>query len=249
VLTDAVETPAERKPLLAPTRNEPKQAAQLLRREAPLAASSAAATKAPLAAAPQVAATVASKTSPAAAPQTVAAAHAKATPATPKPAPAAPATAAKGPPANPPQVREAPRSPPAPAATAPTAPARPAPAKPGPTKPNQLDDAELLHQTQTMRALASAKSIDDISNSMAETLFGDADLDMLSAALASAGWSDDEDSEELLDELAATSLDISATMETPPGQFGSFGRQAEPLELVDDSPTGKNRAAKIANQR
>jgi hypothetical protein len=99
-----------------------------------------------------------------------------------------------------------------------------------------------------MRALASATSIDDISNSMAETLFGEADLDMLSAALASAGWSDDE-SEELLDELATTSLDISATMETPKGQFASFGRRPEPLELVDDSPTGKNRAAKIAGQR
>jgi type II secretory pathway predicted ATPase ExeA len=248
VLTDAVDTRAERKPLLAPTRNEPKQAAQPLRREAPLAASSPVAAKPPLAAAPHVAAAAAPKTSPAAAPHTVAAAATKATPATPKPAPAAPAPAAKVPPANP-QAREAPRPPAAAAATASTTPARPVPAKPAPAKPAQLDGAELLHQTQTMRALASAKSIDDISNSMAETLFGDADLDMLSAALASAGWSDDEDSEELLDELATTSLDVSATMETPPGELLSFGHQPEPLELVDDSPTGKNRAAKIANQR
>jgi hypothetical protein len=44
-----------------------------------------------------------------------------------------------------------------------------------------------------MRAIASAKSIDDISNSMAETLFGDAELDLLTAALESAaGWTEDE---------------------------------------------------------
>jgi hypothetical protein len=38
-------------------------------------------------------------------------------------------------------------------------------------------------------------------------------------------------------------------METPKGKFDSFGQIPELLELVDESPTGKNRAAKIAGQR
>ena len=43
-----------------------------------------------------------------------------------------------------------------------------------------------------MRALAAAKSIDDISNSMAETLFGENDLEKLGDALAASGWTDDD---------------------------------------------------------
>src|SRR5262249_42906360 len=87
------------------------------------------------------------------------------------------------------------------AAAAPPKDARPAfaplgkepnpPVEPPATEPAELEDGDALRQTQTMRALAAAKSIDDISNSMAETLFGEADLDMLSAALASAGWTED----------------------------------------------------------
>jgi type II secretory pathway predicted ATPase ExeA len=102
--------------------------------------------------------------------------------------------------------------------------------------PAPLDDDDQARQTQTLRALATAKSIDDISNSMAETLFGEADLDMLSAALASAGWSDDDESEDLLDHLARTSVEDSATMETPKGAFASFGHDREAaLSLLDDA--------------
>jgi len=44
-----------------------------------------------------------------------------------------------------------------------------------------------------MRAIAEAKSIDDVSDTMAETLFGDAELDLMSAALATAASMADED--------------------------------------------------------
>ena len=50
----------------------------------------------------------------------------------------------------------------------------------------------MLRQTQTMRAISVAKSIDDISNSMAEALFGDDDLEKLNNALAASGWTDDD---------------------------------------------------------
>jgi hypothetical protein len=102
--------------------------------------------------------------------------------------------------------------PPAPRATPPEAPkaatplprvvaaaATPRPAgavKPPQPAPKPLpaasEDADVLRQTQTMRAIAVAKSIDDISNSMAETLFGDADLEKLSSALEASGWTEDD---------------------------------------------------------
>ncbi len=237
VLTDAIEAPGERKP--QPTaRIEPKQPAQPVRREALHAAPAQAPAKATPAAAPPKAASAAPAHSAYAY-----AAPARA-PAAPTRAPAVPATAARASPAQPPPAHEPARPPAAAVAAAQAAPARPPAAK----APQESGEAELLHNTQTMRALASAKSIDDISSSMAETLFGDADLDMLSAALASAGWSDDPESDELLDDFAATSVD-SATMETPKGKFDSFGQIPELLELVDESPTGKNRAPKIAGQR
>ena len=103
-----------------------------------------------------------------------------------------------------------------------------------------------------MRALASAKSIDDISDSMAETLFGDADLDMLSAALASAGWPDDEpmtdDKPAALDDIPAALEAAPVALETEPADdeldiFG-FGTPKK-LELVDDdtSATGQRKLA------
>ncbi len=74
------------------------------------------------------------------------------------------------------------------AAAKPNAPAASAPASADP----QADDE--LRQTQTMRAIAGAKSIDDISEIDAETLFSDAELDLVSAALASAAdWPDDDE--------------------------------------------------------
>jgi hypothetical protein len=53
------------------------------------------------------------------------------------------------------------------------------------------EDGDVLRQTQTMRAISVAKSIDDISNSMAETLFGDADLEKLNSAFEASSWAED----------------------------------------------------------
>lgn len=122
----------------------------------------------------------------------------------------------------------------APAAVKPAAAAKPTPA---PKPAAQAEDDDVLRQTQTMRALASAKSIDDISNSMAETLFGEADLDMLSAALASAGWSETEPDNEKIDAALAAAVAESEQTEVDPfDAFDLFGLGPDaPLELIDDS--------------
>ena len=99
---------------------------------------------------------------------------------------------------------------------------------------------DLARQTQTVRAIADAKSLDDISDIDAETLFGDAELDLVSAALASAAdWPDDDD---------PTGKPAPALSSTPPATSGKtaapstedgldlFGLDANaPLELIDDS--------------
>lgn len=116
----------------------------------------------------------------------------------------------------------------------------------------EQQEDELTHRTQTLRALSSAKSLDDISSSMAETLFGDADLDMLSAALASAGWSDldDDDPDDLLEDLARSSTGDSVTIETPRGKFASFGAQPDAALELDEPPTATGSIArKIATTR
>ena len=121
-------------------------------------------------------------------PQPSAAAAAK--PATPLPRVVPAATA--------PPPAQAPRAPkPAPASAQAQAAPAPAALKPAapparPSQPAPAEDDDLLHQTQTMRGLMAAKSINDISDSMAETLFGEAELDMVSAALAASDWSDDD---------------------------------------------------------
>jgi type II secretory pathway predicted ATPase ExeA len=55
-------------------------------------------------------------------------------------------------------------------------------------------DEETQHKLANLEALANAKALEDISNSMAETLFGDAELDQLAATLALATGKRDEDS-------------------------------------------------------
>jgi hypothetical protein len=122
----------------------------------------------------------------------------------------------------------------------------------------EMTDDELVHQTQTLRALATAKSIDDISNSMAETLFGDADLDMLSAALASAGWSDDDD-------IGGSTAPTRGASTEPPVRSAAGNDQAkqhtaltdsflldlgldQPLELAEDPPSGEEQR-KVATTR
>jgi hypothetical protein len=144
-------------------------------------------------------------------------------------------TAPKGPPpaTAPPKPAVAP--PPAPAATAkPSAPAR--------TPPPDLGDDDLLRQTQTMRAIAVAKSIDDISSSMAETLFGDAELDLVTAALASAAEWPDDDTEPVPALSKPEPAKAAPPVDDPFDLFG-LGDDA-PLELIDDSvapPADSNR--------
>jgi hypothetical protein len=157
--------------------------------------------------------------------------------------PAETSTRPSAPGAAPPLLRSAPM-PAAPPPSAPTADAAPA------GQPMEQQEDELTHRTQTLRALSSAKSLDDISSSMAETLFGDADLDMLSAALASAGWSDLDDSDDLLEDLARSSTGDSVTIETPRGKFASFGAQPDAALELDEPPTATGSIArKIATTR
>jgi hypothetical protein len=104
----------------------------------------------------------------------------------------------------------------APAATAPVTraakPPQPA-AKPAPAA--SREDADVLRQTQTMRAISVAKSIDDISNSMAETLFGDADLENLNSALEASAWTED-DAVHAPPSAATHATPTSAAAKTPP---------------------------------
>ena len=119
------------------------------------------------------------------------------------PAPRAPAPEPAKPPL--PRVVAAASAPPA---VRPAIPPQPA-AKPAPPAQQAAsDDADVLRQTQTMRAIAVAKSIDDISNSMAETLFGEEDLAQLNSALAASGWTDDD--------AAAAPLAAASPAPTPP---------------------------------
>ncbi len=123
----------------------------------------------------------------------------------------------------PPAPRAAPPEPPKPAtplprvvaaATTPPA-ARVKPPQPA-AKPAAAvsEDADVLRQTQTMRAISVAKSIDDISNSMAETLFGDADLEKLSSALEASGWTEDDPAME--PSAASPATTSSAAAKLPP---------------------------------
>jgi hypothetical protein len=105
-------------------------------------------------------------------------------------------------------------------------------------------------QTQTLRAIAAAKSLDDISDIDAETLFADAELDLVSAALASAAeWPDDDATSPAMStppraqpEAAKAPAKPAAKPEPPkaaataedPFELFNLGDDA-PLELMDDS--------------
>ncbi len=131
-----------------------------------------------------------------------------------------------------------------------------------------------LRQTQTVRAIAEAKSIDDLSEIDAETLFSDAELDLVSAALASAAeWPDDDEpaaapvppprrESPKAAAPAASRPDTAKAAETAPSRataakaappadedpFDLFGLGDDaPLELIDDStlpPNTRKRAAR-----
>ncbi len=108
-----------------------------------------------------------------------------------------------------------------------------------------------------MRAIAVAKSIDDISSSMAETLFGDAELDLVTAAaLASAAeWPDGDEQPAAPAPRTPEPAKPAATAARKPepvkppapaeDPFDLFGLGDDaPLELIDDStlpPTGLTR--------
>ena len=138
-----------------------------------------------------------------------AAAAAKVAPPPTAPAPAAPSPPKAAPPATTAPAAAKPAPKPAPRVEAPASVTRPPP-KPTPPAPTTTPlphvakaaaaatappkDAE---KPQAGRGIAEAKSIADLSDMDAETLFADAELDLVSAALASAAdWPDD-------DELAA----------------------------------------------
>jgi general secretion pathway protein A len=180
---------------------------------------------------------------------------------------AAPAPAARGPIVNPPRPALSGTRPAQPASSAaslgaaakPAAPAaatRPAsPPKPS-AEPNagaEQSEEDLLHQTQTVRALAAAKSIDDISSSMAETLFGESDLDMLSAALGAAGWPDASLDAGSGAKAAAKAepkkaLPVEPKAEDDPFDLFGLGPDA-PLELIDDSAPTDEHGRKAATHR
>lgn len=159
-----------------------------------------------------------------------------------------------------------------PAAPAPSTAKAPLPPKPSATvttpppppraAPEPAGEEDVLKQTQTMRAIAAAKSIDDISSSMAETLFGDAELDLLTAALESAaGWAEDESAPEAPPvKAAAKAVRQPAIQASPVPQARQAAPVAEddlldllglgddaPLELIDDdAPPAGDRPRKAA---
>ncbi len=168
---------------------------------------------------------------------------------TPPPASATAPTSKVAAPVKPTAPAPAPKAPAAPAAAAVTQ--RPPVSTPRP--PDDDPDADVLRQTQSMRAISVAKSIDDISNSMAETLFGEADLDMLSAALASAGWSDEEATAAAAPAPTKTEAPRETLTEPEEDPFDLFDLGPDmPLELLDDTPEAPSNDGpprKIATQR
>jgi len=116
-------------------------------------------------------------------------------------------------------------------------------AKAAAASPAAQPSDDLARQTQTVRAIGKAKSLDDISDKDAETLFGDAELDLVSAALASAAdWPDDDDP------TGKPTPALSAAAPASPAKPGKpaaasaddaldlFGLDDNaPLELIDDS--------------
>jgi hypothetical protein len=113
--------------------------------------------------------------------------------------------------------------------------------------PADLEADDVLRQTQTVRAIASAKSLDDISDDAAETLFGDAAFDLVSAALASAEEWPDEEPAPAPPPAPAARAQPEATKAAAPPEPAKSAAPAEdpfdwlglgedaPLELIDDA--------------
>jgi hypothetical protein len=113
-------------------------------------------------------------------------------------------------------------------------------AAPGAAKAN-----DALRPPQSARGIAEAKSIADLSELDAETLFGDAELDLVSAALASAAdWPDDDEVAAPKGSPARSTAAAAAPAPAAPAKpaaasedpFDLFGLDDNaPLELIDDS--------------
>jgi type II secretory pathway predicted ATPase ExeA len=192
---------------------------------------------------------------PAAAPQAPSAAAPQSKTVSPEPSPvaAAPAPAKAAPkPVNRAETanaaaRPAPKS--APSALAPAAPTltplpHAAATKPKPSATVAPDSGgeDELRQTQTVRAIAEAKSIDDLSEIDAETLFSDAELDLVSAALASAAeWPDDDEptAAPVPPPRRESPKKAAAPADEDPFDLFGLGDDA-PLELIDDSTLPPN---------
>jgi len=129
----------------------------------------------------------------------------------------------------------------------PSAPPPPAP-EPEPEPVAEAEEApDQLRQTQTMRAISMAKSIDDVSDSMAETLFGESDLDFLSATLASSAGESDE-SQAFAPESSAPTPPAASPPEDDLMDLFNLGPDA-PLELIDDSASPPSDRRKSATRR
>jgi type II secretory pathway predicted ATPase ExeA len=239
VLTDAVDVVDQRAPAPTPVATPAPPKPQPKAPVSPVASSS----PPPRAATPPPAAARPTPAPPAAAPPprietayTAARAAPPAkpvAPAAPTPKVAAPAAAAKPSAAPPPKPAVA-SAPPKPAA---------------PRAPEPKDEDDLLRQTQTMRAISEAKSIVDISDSMAETLFGDAELDFLSASLASAAnWTEADATAAPAKKPASSTPAPTKPAQAAPSDnddlLDLLGLSDAPLELIDDSaqpPSGQPR--------
>lgn len=97
-----------------------------------------------------------------------------------------------------------------------------------------------MRQTQTMRAISEAKSIVDISDTMAETLFGDAELDFLSTSLAAgADWKEPDAAPTTPAKSPAASAPAKPAKAKAPSSdddlLDLLGLSDAPLELIDDS--------------
>jgi len=116
-----------------------------------------------------------------------------------------------------------------------------------------------------MRAISEAKSIDDMSDTMAETLFGDAELDLMSALATAASLAED-------DEAATPAAPKASTPKTPAPRpapkpstaakpaaakntasdddlIALLGLSDAPLELIDDPTPSPADRQKSANRR
>lgn len=121
--------------------------------------------------------------------------------------------------------------------------------------PDAPDDADALRQTQTLRAIAVAKSIDDISSSMAETLFGEAELDVLQAALATSAAAD----EAFAEPYVAAAAPAKPLPAQPPVRKPTASTGDDLLDLLDltsdatlelmDEPLDKPAPGRTAAQR